>query len=182
MPYAGSTAPNGNFLLCAAQSLLRADYPALFTAIGTTYGAADGTHFSLPDLRGRVPAGQDNMNGSAASRIGTVSTDSGTITGSTIGSAGGSSTHVQTTPEMALHLHANSVTSNTTSISDNISYSTTAGGVNGVMAPGSTGTATISYLSDPGHGHAMTNANTGSSTAMAWLQPTIIVPYIIRVL
>jgi len=36
-------------------SLVRATYPALFAAIGTMYGAADGTHFNLPDARGRVP-------------------------------------------------------------------------------------------------------------------------------
>lgn len=31
-------------------SLLRSDHPDLFTAIGTTYGAVDGTHFTLPNL------------------------------------------------------------------------------------------------------------------------------------
>ncbi|MCD4675333.1 MAG: phage tail protein [Desulfobacula sp.] len=36
-------------------SLLRADYPALFAKIGTMYGAADGTHFNLPDDRGLFP-------------------------------------------------------------------------------------------------------------------------------
>jgi len=34
-------------------SLLRANYPALFAVIGTMYGAADETHFNLPDMRGR---------------------------------------------------------------------------------------------------------------------------------
>lgn len=36
-------------------SLVRATYPALFAAIGTMYGAADSTHFNLPDARGRFP-------------------------------------------------------------------------------------------------------------------------------
>src|SRR5678809_291227 len=57
--YAGSAAPTG-WLLCDGSSLLRADYAALFTAIGTTYGAADGTHFSVPDLTGRVVAGKES--------------------------------------------------------------------------------------------------------------------------
>jgi microcystin-dependent protein len=66
--YAGSTAPAG-WLLCYGQSLLRADYPDLYNAIGVTYGAADGTHFSLPDCRGRASFGKDNMGGVAATRL-----------------------------------------------------------------------------------------------------------------
>jgi microcystin-dependent protein len=42
------------WLPCDGASLLRPDYPDLFAAIGTTYGFVDATHFSLPDLRGRV--------------------------------------------------------------------------------------------------------------------------------
>jgi microcystin-dependent protein len=62
MPYAGSTAPLG-WLVCNGASILRADYPQLFTAIGGAYGAADANHFSLPDLRGRVVAGVDPGTG-----------------------------------------------------------------------------------------------------------------------
>lgn len=53
-----STAP-ANWLYCDGSSLLRTDYPALFTVLGTSFGAVDGTHFSLPDLRGRFPVGRD---------------------------------------------------------------------------------------------------------------------------
>jgi microcystin-dependent protein len=31
----------------------------LFNLFGTSFGAVDGAHFSLPDFRGRVPAGVD---------------------------------------------------------------------------------------------------------------------------
>lgn len=44
-------------LMCNGQSVLRASYPRLFAKIGTTYGSADGTHFSLPDYRDRFPVG-----------------------------------------------------------------------------------------------------------------------------
>ena len=50
-------APPTDWLTCDGASLLRSAYPALFTVLGTTYGAADATHFSLPDYRGRVPVG-----------------------------------------------------------------------------------------------------------------------------
>lgn len=43
-------------VLCDGASYLRAGAMAnLFAVIGTTYGAADGTHFNVPDLRDRVP-------------------------------------------------------------------------------------------------------------------------------
>jgi microcystin-dependent protein len=54
--YGGAAAPSG-WLLCNGASLVRADYAALFATIGTTYGAADGTHFTLPDFRGVFPKG-----------------------------------------------------------------------------------------------------------------------------
>jgi microcystin-dependent protein len=56
--FAGDTAPFG-FLFCHGQSVLRASYPSLFAVIGTKFGSADGTHFNLPDTRGRYILGFD---------------------------------------------------------------------------------------------------------------------------
>lgn len=100
--FGGSAAPTG-YLLCDGSSQLRATYPNLFTAIGTTYGAVDGTHFTLPDLRGRMIAGRDDMGGSAASRI--TAAISG-ITATTLGATGGNQSltgHTHTGPS---HSHA----------------------------------------------------------------------------
>lgn len=45
-------------LLCNGQAIVRADYPELFTLIGTTYGVGNGsTTFNLPDFRDRFPIG-----------------------------------------------------------------------------------------------------------------------------
>lgn len=86
MPFAGATAPSG-WLLCYGQAVSRTTYAALFAVIATTYGTGDGsTTFNLPDMRGRVAAGVDNMGGTAASRI--TSGNSG-IAGTTLGAAGG---------------------------------------------------------------------------------------------
>lgn len=57
--------PTG-WLECDGSSLLRASYPDLFSTFSTTFGSADGTHFNLPDLRGRMVYG-------ATSTIGTKS-------------------------------------------------------------------------------------------------------------
>ena len=96
IPFAGSSAPNG-WLLCAGQNVSRTTFANLFSVIGTSYGAGDGsTTFALPDLRGRVPAGIDNMNG----------TDSGRIDWSnSLGTTGGSQTNVLTTANLPPHWH-----------------------------------------------------------------------------
>jgi microcystin-dependent protein len=57
--------PTG-WLLCDGRSVLRATYPDLFSAIGVTYGSADGTHFNLPDPRGRAIVGSGTGTGLTA--------------------------------------------------------------------------------------------------------------------
>ena len=48
--FAGNTTPQG-WLLCDGSAVSRKDYAALYAAIGTTYGAGDGsTTFNLPNL------------------------------------------------------------------------------------------------------------------------------------
>jgi microcystin-dependent protein len=60
---ARTTAPVG-FLLCDGSAVSRTTYKALFEAIGTNFGAGNGsTTFNLPDLRGRVPVGVDGTAG-----------------------------------------------------------------------------------------------------------------------
>jgi microcystin-dependent protein len=87
--FAGATAPGG-YLLCYGQAISRTNYVGLFTICGTTYGAGDGsTTFALPDLRGRVAAGADNMGGSAASRLTSTTM---TPDGNTQGATGGAQT------------------------------------------------------------------------------------------
>lgn len=85
--FGGSTAPAGWFL-CSGANFTRASYPELFTVISTNFGSGDGlTTAGLPDLRGRVTLGRDDMGGTAANRI--TNAVSG-ITGTTLGAAGGS--------------------------------------------------------------------------------------------
>lgn len=96
--YGGSSAPSG-WLLADGSAVSRATYAALFAVYGTTYGSGDGsTTFNLPDRRGRIGVGKDNMGGTSANRI----------TGSwadTLGGTGGAETHTLTTNELAVHSH-----------------------------------------------------------------------------
>lgn len=88
--YAGPTSPDARWLLCDGSSLLRVDYPDLFTTIGTVYGAADGTHFSLPDLRGRTALGAGTGAGLSPRALGDVL---------------GEESHVLSIGELAAHVH-----------------------------------------------------------------------------
>ncbi|WP_346985865.1 phage tail protein [Chryseobacterium sp. POE27] len=65
---AASTAPAG-YLECNGAAVSRTTYATLFAAIGTTYGAGDGsTTFNLPDLRGEFVRGWDHGRGVDVSR------------------------------------------------------------------------------------------------------------------
>lgn len=86
LDFAGTDVPSG-WVLPYGQLILRASYPEAFHVLGTVFGAGDGsTTFALPDLRGRIVAGKDNMGGSAASRITTAGSG---IDGAGVGSVGG---------------------------------------------------------------------------------------------
>ena len=67
MPFAMNAAPSG-WLAANGAAVSRTTYAALFTAIGTTYGAGNGsTTFALPDLQGYF------VRGSGTNADGTVS-------------------------------------------------------------------------------------------------------------
>ena len=69
MAFAGSTAPTG-FLACDGSAVLRATYATLFAAIGTTWGAGNGTTtFNVPDLRGTFLRGT-GTNGTYGTAVG----------------------------------------------------------------------------------------------------------------
>jgi len=55
VPFAGNATPIG-WLLCDGRSLQQSSYPALYSAIGTTFGGT-GTTFNLPDTRSRLVVG-----------------------------------------------------------------------------------------------------------------------------
>ena len=90
------TAPPAGYLKADGAIIQRKDYPALFTAIGTTFGEGDGTTtFTLPDLRGEFIRGWDDgrnidtgrifgSNQDFATRIGMIS--DGKIVSGNIGS------------------------------------------------------------------------------------------------
>jgi len=87
--YTAASAPPTGWLLRNGASVLRASYPNLFSAIGTTYGSVDGSHFTLP--------------------IGINQVDIGAGDAYALGDVG---RHVQITPtvgQLPAHSHTNTV-------------------------------------------------------------------------
>lgn len=182
LPFAGSSAPSG-YLLCYGQAVSRTTYAALFAAIGTAYGVGDTTTtFNLPDLRGRVIAGKDDMGGSAASRLTSATITSGATT---LGNVGGAETETASVSGTA------SVTG-TTSGTLAVSATGTSGAPSDTS--GLAGTGAGGYAPSNTHTHDLTVAGTttgtlsltgtgtisGTSTTTTNVQPSIILNYIIR--
>ena len=87
VPYAGASEPT-HWHFCNGGLLVRTTTPKLFTAIGTVYGAGDGsTTYAKPDLRGRTIIMLDG----AANRITSASTNG--VNADTLGGIGGAETH-----------------------------------------------------------------------------------------
>lgn len=107
-PYGGTVEPSG-YLLCDGSTVSRTTFSTLFTAISTNYGVGDGsTTFNLPDLRGRVAFGKDNMDnttGTGGGNAGRLTTGGNRIDGDTIGASGGLEDHTLLTAETPAHLH-----------------------------------------------------------------------------
>jgi microcystin-dependent protein len=59
MPFGGTAAPAGQWLLCDGASKSTTTYAKLFNVLGYRYGGSGG-NFNLPDMRGRFPIGMDS--------------------------------------------------------------------------------------------------------------------------
>lgn len=106
--YRGGTVPAPYFALEDGSAVSRTGFPRLYTAIGTTYGAGDGsTTFNLPDSRNRVDVGIDS--GTPSGRLTTAISG---INGTVLGAAGGDQrvqnhNHTLTDPQ---HAHGSVMT------------------------------------------------------------------------
>lgn len=142
-----NTAPTG-WLLCDGSVVSRTTYSDLFSAIGVTYGAGDGsTTFGLPDLRQRFPLGKA-VSG----------------TGATLGGTGGAIDHTHSVPA---HYHG----LGTLAVQNDTHSHTTSNQPTGSLGYGQTspiqGQAATSYstqsTSSNTHNHGLTGSvgNTG---------------------
>lgn len=171
--YGGSTAPSG-YLMCTGQSISTTEYPALFQAIGYTYGGS-GANFNVPNLQGRVPVGRDATQ---------TEFDA-------LGEAGGNKTHTLTVNEMPSHTHTQDAHNHTQNSHLHTSSSgspfvtdlgagnalPTASGNNYGFRNNGANTASTTATNNA---TTATNQNTGGGQAHNNLQPYIVLNYIIK--
>lgn len=205
LPFFGTTAPNSSFVLPYGQAISRTTYATLFTMFSTTFGTGDGsTTFNVPDLRGRVCAGKDDMGGSDSGRLGNASFFGSAA--ETLGGTGGSESHTLVTAELAAHSHGVTDPGHTHSgtVTDGghthiassgtlFAGTGTGGAASGSgltaltgqvdLAGSSTGSATTGIsVSANSNTTGITTANAGSGTAHNNVQPTIISNWLLRVI
>ena len=145
--FGGNTIPSG-FLLCDGSAVSRTTYADLFTAIGVLWGSGDGsTTFNVPNLVDNVTAG------AGGSLLGT----------NTVGTIGGSATHLMLGSDLVQHFHTLSGQTGTLSLDL-------------VQIGGAT-----AFLS-PSGGASQTGSSGGSpQTPMPIVQPTALVKKIIKI-
>ncbi len=159
-PFIGINPPVGHVLMYG-QTIADAEtlYPILWANVGAPWKS--GANLFVPDLRGRVVAGKDNMGGTPANRLGSV----GGLVGNQLGSSGGSQYTQQ-------HTHNVSQTPHTHGVGETLigtgPYGMAAGGK---AISGSTSSAIANItLGDYGNGAGQN------------LQPTMVMNWILKVL
>ena len=175
----GSTAPNSSFVLAYGQAISRTTYSTLFSMFSTTYGSGDGsTTFNVPDLRGRVVAGIDNMGGSAASRL----TDAVSGFGDSLGETGGAQSRTLSTANLPPYTPSGSISGTGVSTASNLQQNNS----NITVATGGSNTVPLSSstsVSINGNQYTFTGvAQGGTSTAFGIVQPTIVANKLLRII
>lgn len=175
-----SAAPPTGYLLCGGQAVSRATFATLFALVSTTFGVGDGsTTFNVPDLRGRVLAGLDNINGVAATRLSATTIPSGGGP-TTLGGNGGTETNVVSVAKMPAHSHpgtAQAAHSHTLSGLANVNViNRSSGGVRDFVA----GSVAETNVGVDNATPVITVASQGGGTPLEIVQPTICLNYIIK--
>lgn len=174
LDYAGAAAPTG-WILCYGQNVSRTTYALLFAAIGTTFGSGDGaTTFGLPDLRGRLIYGRDDMGGVAASRL-TLAYFGSAAT--SVGNVGGSQSQALLTGNLPAYTPSGSAvfTGNAmVNVLDTLSGTSTGGGAFSINT-----VASQSNVTPTGSVALTMNAQGGTSTAFAIASPGMVMNKII---
>lgn len=182
----GAAAPNSSFALMYGQAISRTTYSALFALVGTTYGGGDSsTTFNIPDLRGRITAGKDDMGGAPASRLTSSYFGSGATTLGGVGQSSESCALV--TANLPPYTPGGFISANLTSFSAGARSPSTGGTDTTTYSVGSTSGTVIGINPMTGVSGNVSATFTGSaqggtSTPIRIVQPTIIANKLLRII
>jgi len=177
--FTGSTSPNSSFVLPYGQAISRTTYSTYFAMVGTTYGSGDGsTTFNVPDLRGRVTAGKDDMGGSAASRLTSTYFGTGATTLGGVGQSNESNTLI--TANLPPYTPSGTNSGGAASFSYQNNNMTNGGSVtvNGIAGAGYPNTVNTVFTNPTFTG----TPQGGTSTPLRTVQPTIILNKLLRII
>jgi microcystin-dependent protein len=186
IPYTLLTAP-ALTVFPYGQTLLRASFPDLWTvaqadiAAGNTfYNNGNGTTtFGIGDMRGRVPAGKDDMGGTASGRLTTANFGSDP---KAIGSAGGGETSTLVTDNLPPYTPAGLIANGAISVNMDPAYKAGTGtadippgGGGRLLANGASPTFAVTQAPSTFTG----TAQGGTSKPVRTAQPTLIINYVL---
>lgn len=194
--YALSTLPAG-YAWCDGSTLLSdTPYPNLRAALisdGFPHGQDGSGNPKLPDSRGRVSAGKDNMGGTAANRL--TAGNSG-INGATLGATGGAEAVTLTSAQSGVPAHSHTASSThslATAAAGGHSHTVNGwmqfGGSHAILSDGGQDPGPVTTDTAPNHTHSITGsisttinnaAAANASQAHTNTQPTIVFNKIIK--
>ena len=178
-----NTSPT-NWKLCNGDAISRVTFVNLFSLIGTTFGAGDGsTTFNLPNYKNKMPYGADTVAIGAAGGSTTITTNNlpshtHTFSVSSTGSGTTSLGYAQIVDPGHVHMQTGETRLNTAG-------AVTWGG--GAFDVGQVNTSSATTgITDSGHNHAFSVATSGSGTTAAtgsgtdFLPPYLGINFIIK--
>jgi microcystin-dependent protein len=176
IPWPAAAIPT-SWLECNGQAVSRSTYSALFSVIGTTYGAGDGsTTFNVPSYQGRTLVGLDTTQAEF----------------DVLGEIGGAKTHTLTVDQMPSHTHVQNSHNHTQNahthppligtnyLNTYVSVTGIATGTGKVAGDAGSANATTGSTTATNQAATATNQNTGGGQAHNNLQPYAVARYIIK--
>ncbi len=174
MDFWGTTTPNSSFAFPTGQAISRTTYATLFSIMGTTFGVGDGsTTFNLPDKTGRASV----MKEASATRLTTAGSG---VDGGTLGATGGVQNKTLLTANLPPYTPSGTIAVTAHATINHLASNSVGGAGLDVyeVSAGSGTTLPVVIDSQTFTG----NAQGGTSTPVATVQPTIVCNYIMRII